>query len=31
MITTEEFMLPALDPGIELYVRNKRPEGLTRF
>jgi pimeloyl-ACP methyl ester carboxylesterase len=31
MITTEEFMLPALDPGIEIYVRNKRPEGLTRF
>ena len=31
MITTEEFMLPALDPGIDLYVRNKRPEGLTRF
>jgi len=31
MITTEEFMLPTLDPGIELYVRNKRPEDLTRF
>lgn len=24
-------MVPALDPGIELYVRNKRPQGVTRF
>ena len=23
--TTEEFMVPALDPGIDIYVRNKRP------
>lgn len=24
-ISTEEFMVPAVDPGIELYVRNKHP------
>jgi pimeloyl-ACP methyl ester carboxylesterase len=30
-LVTEEFMVPARDPGIELYVRNKRPEGMTRF
>src|SRR5437773_11585213 len=24
-IATEEFMLPAVDPGITLYVRNKHP------
>lgn len=28
-IAMEEFMVPALDPGIELYVRNKHPEGMT--
>ena len=27
-IVMEEFMVPALDPGIELYVRNKHPEGM---
>jgi pimeloyl-ACP methyl ester carboxylesterase len=27
----EEFRIPAVDAGIELYVRNKRPEGMTRF
>jgi pimeloyl-ACP methyl ester carboxylesterase len=26
-LATEEFMVPAGDPGIELFVRNKRPEG----
>jgi alpha-beta hydrolase superfamily lysophospholipase len=26
----EEFMVPA-DPGISLYVRNKHPEGVTKF
>jgi pimeloyl-ACP methyl ester carboxylesterase len=26
-IATEEFMVSARDPGIELFVRNKRPEG----
>jgi pimeloyl-ACP methyl ester carboxylesterase len=27
----EEFMVPAADSGIQLYVRNKRPAGVTRF
>ena len=27
----EEFMVPAVDPGISLYVRNKHPEGMSRF
>ncbi len=27
-IATEEFMVPALDPGIKLYVRNKHPLGV---
>ncbi len=26
-LATEEFMVPAADPGIELFVRNKRQEG----
>jgi pimeloyl-ACP methyl ester carboxylesterase len=30
-LVTEEFMIPAVDPGIQLYVRNKRPAGLTKF
>ena len=30
-IVSEEFMVPAKDPGLELYVRNKRPEGMTTF
>jgi pimeloyl-ACP methyl ester carboxylesterase len=31
-IAMEEFMVPAADaPGIQLYVRNKHPEGLTKF
>ena len=30
-LASEEFMIPARDPGIALYVRNKRPEGMTRF
>ena len=30
-LVTEEFMVPAADAGIHLYVRNKRPEGVTRF
>jgi pimeloyl-ACP methyl ester carboxylesterase len=29
-IVTEEFMIPAVDPGIELYVRNKHPGHLKR-
>lgn len=30
-IATEEFMVPAKDPGIEIFVRNKRPEGMAAF
>jgi pimeloyl-ACP methyl ester carboxylesterase len=30
-ITTEEFMVPARDAGIELFVRNKRPESMQNF
>ena len=30
-IVTEEFLVPAKDAGIELYVRNKRPDGTTQF
>lgn len=30
-IVMEEFMVPAVDPGIQLYVRNKRLEGKKKF
>jgi pimeloyl-ACP methyl ester carboxylesterase len=30
-IVMEEFMVPASDPGISLYVRNKHPEGVSKF
>ena len=30
-LVTEEFMIPAGDAGIELFLRNKRPENLTAF
>lgn len=30
-IRSETFMIPALDSGIELHVRNKRPAGQTNF
>ncbi len=30
-IATEEFMVQARDPGIEIFVRNKRPENLQSF
>ncbi len=30
-IVTEEFMIPAADPGIDLYLRNKRLRGVSRF
>jgi pimeloyl-ACP methyl ester carboxylesterase len=30
-IVSEEFMVPAKDAGLQLYVRNKRPEGMTTF
>jgi len=30
-LVTEEFMVPAVDPGISLYVRNKHPQGVNNF
>src|SRR5437868_3300860 len=30
-LVTETFMIPALDPGIQLHVRNKRPAGQDSF
>lgn len=30
-IVIQEFMVPSSDPGIRLYVRNKRPEGVAKF
>jgi pimeloyl-ACP methyl ester carboxylesterase len=30
-IAMEEFMVPAADPGIQLYVRNKHPQGVKNF
>ena len=30
-IAMEEFMVPAVDPGINLYVRNKHPAGVKKF
>ena len=30
-IATEEFMVPSKDAGIEIFVRNKRPEGMAAF
>ncbi|MBV8032272.1 MAG: alpha/beta fold hydrolase [Betaproteobacteria bacterium] len=30
-LAMEEFMVPAADPGIRLYVRNKHPEGVKKF
>jgi pimeloyl-ACP methyl ester carboxylesterase len=30
-IATEEFMVPALDAGIRIYVRNKHPANMTSF
>jgi pimeloyl-ACP methyl ester carboxylesterase len=30
-ITMQEFMVPADESGIQLYVRNKRPEGVEKF
>src|SRR5262245_33983562 len=29
-LVMEEFMIPAADAGIQLYVRNKHPQGLTK-
>jgi len=30
-LITEEFMVPARDPGIAIFVRNKRPADLRSF
>jgi len=30
-LVTESYQIPACDPGVQLYVRNKRPEGMTAF
>ena len=30
-VVTEEFMISGADPGVQLYVRNKRPRDLTSF
>ena len=30
-LTTEDFMVPAHDPGIEIFVRNKRPAEMRAF
>jgi pimeloyl-ACP methyl ester carboxylesterase len=30
-LTTETFMVPSVDPGIELHVRNKHPAGQASF
>src|SRR4051812_33256465 len=30
-IAMEEFMVPSADAGIQLYVRNKHPEGVQKF
>jgi pimeloyl-ACP methyl ester carboxylesterase len=30
-LASESYMIPSRDPGIQLYVRNTRPEGMTQF
>ena len=30
-LVTDEFMVQSPDPGIEIYVRNKRPDDMTAF
>jgi pimeloyl-ACP methyl ester carboxylesterase len=30
-LVTEEFMVPSVDPGIQLYVRNRHPRDMTKF
>ena len=30
-LITEEIMVRSADPSIEIYVRNKRPAGMTTF
>jgi hypothetical protein len=30
-LVTESSLIQSRDPGIQLFVRNKRPEGMTQF
>ena len=30
-LETRNFTIPSVDPGIELYMRNKHPAGMTAF
>ena len=30
-LTTESYLIPSADPGIQLYIRNKHPTGVTNF
>src|SRR5437867_864745 len=30
-LVSESYQIPARDPGVQLYVRNKRPEAMTTF
>ena len=30
-LATESYMIPSADPGIQLYIRNKHPAGVTTF
>jgi pimeloyl-ACP methyl ester carboxylesterase len=30
-LETEDYLIPAADPGIELFIRNKHPAGVTSF
>jgi hypothetical protein len=30
-LETENYHIPGVDPGIQLFIRNKRPEGVTTF
>jgi len=30
-LETESYLIPSADPGIQLYIRNKRPAGVTSF
>lgn len=30
-LEVESYLIPAADPGIELYIRNKHPAGVTKF
>jgi hypothetical protein len=30
-LDTESYLIPSADPGIQLYIRNKHPAGITSF